>query len=66
MKASLTFASTFSIVRTELLNGLGVEDISVKHGIALREVQYQTWRLRAKGDLARMFPRKSGAAVPLT
>jgi hypothetical protein len=66
MKASLTFASTFSIVRTELLNGFGVEDISVKHGIALHDVQYQTWRLRAKGDLARMFPRKSGIAVPLT
>jgi hypothetical protein len=59
MKASLTFASTFSIVRTELLNGFGVEDISVRHGIALRDVQYQAWRLRAKGDLARMFPRKS-------
>ena len=60
MKASLTFASTFSIVRTELLNGFGVEDISVRHGIALHDVQYQAWRLRAKGDLARMFPRKSG------
>jgi hypothetical protein len=66
MKASLTFASTFSIVRTELLNGLGVEDISLRHRIALRDVQYQVRRLRAKGDLARMFPRKSGVAVPLT
>ena len=59
MKASLTFASTFSIVRSGLFSGFGVEDIAVRHGIALRDVQYHVERLRAKGELARMFPRKS-------
>jgi hypothetical protein len=57
MKASLTYASTFSIVRSEILEGHGVEDIAVKHGIKLNDVQSQVRRLRAKGDLARMFPR---------
>ena len=57
MKASLTFASTFSIVRTEILEGYGAEDIALKHGIKLDDVQRQVRRLRAKGDLACMFPR---------
>ena len=59
MKASLTYASTFSIVRSEILDGYGVEDIALKHGIKLNDVQRQVRRLRAKGDMARMFPRKN-------
>ena len=59
MKASLTYASTFSIVRSEILEGHGVEDIAVKHGIKLDDVQRQVRRLRAKGDMALMFPRKN-------
>jgi hypothetical protein len=65
MKASLTYASTFSIVRSEILEGHGVEDIAVKHGIKLNDVQSQVRRLRAKGDMARMFPRKNACPVAI-
>jgi hypothetical protein len=41
MKASLTYASTFSIVRSEILEGHGVEDIAIKHGVKLDDVQRQ-------------------------
>ena len=57
MKASFTYASTFSIVRSEILDGYGVEDIALNHGIKLDDVQSHVRRLRAKGDLACMFPR---------
>ena len=63
MKASLTYASTFSIVRSEIMDGYGVEDIAFKHGIKLDDVQRQVRRLRAKGDMAHMFPHKAGVAV---
>ena len=59
MKASFTYASTFSIVRSEILDGYGVEDIALNHGIKLDDVQRQVRRLRAKGDMACMFPRNN-------
>lgn len=54
----MTYATTARLIRDDIKAGYGVENIAVDRNLALADVQKEVRRLRARGDLNRMFPRK--------
>ena len=58
---TMTTATRACIVRENIGAGYGVEDIAVMYRIPIDGVRYELQELRASGQLAHMFPRKSPA-----
>ena len=58
---TVTTATRACIVREQISAGYGIEDIAVMYRIPLAGVRYEVQELRASGQLAHMFPRKSPA-----
>lgn len=55
----MTTATRACIVREAIGAGLGVEDIAVTWRIPVQAVRFEVKELRASGQIAYMFPRKT-------
>jgi len=60
---TMTTATRACIVREQISAGYGVEDIAVMYGIPIAGVRYEVQELRASGQLAHMFPRKTAGEL---
>lgn len=46
----------FATIRADLIEGYGVEDIAVRHGLSIVSVRYMVSEMRKAGEFKRLWP----------
>lgn len=56
------FSNRIGSVRSDLIEGYGVEDIALRKNMSLCDIRIFVSLMRNEGEISRMFPRKKSDA----